>query len=930
MKTAASVAQTGSPPVLSGNFFCLLLCAWFSLNLVLSPCCLAAALSDPLNQAEKLAAQGDYVRASTLLVQHFEQMGSDQPEKQVLLLLQLADYQFRLSQPQSSLQMLKQALGIANRHHLVQTSARTQYQIAVLLHQLGHSQAALDAAQAARNLYLQVKSNQKTTDNALARSLLLIARIYADQGRYQPAVAAANQSLSATDHNNDPAFLVEQMLTMGDVMFLNGAFAAKERYLEMALQFARSAHSPVLEAQALAELGELYNFWGKTDQALIHLQAAIKSAAQADVTLMRKLLLLQAEIHLNLRQLQLAQADFAMVRKTLPDEKDLFLQAGMKLRLGQGAAALGQTELAGDDFKDALQTYERLQMPFRSAQVIYALAELDRQQGHSAQAIDFYQKALQDVSSEQDPLSKMLFWGGLGQSQLQLGQTDHAIQSLESAVAAARQVYASTADAVKLEAFDKWLPLYQALIRAYFQTHQIDKALNLLEDSRGLAFLSHFAVNAQRQRNSGQTVWKGWAEGLIPGSLALIYTQPESANMLQFRVRLNQDPISSQWQEKVQDGLALASQNLILASSVYQTQSQLLHLPRDGSPLLPALCQAYRQLLSQPQSDPALLKAVSQLLYQVLIAPHEASLRGIKTLLIAPEGELGLIPFETLRNPAGEYLVERFDIQYIQSVRILGEIESREYGPGRKPMLVFGNPVYQPLHYEREPVENPQQLLELKKLIALYPDGNMREAYGALYSPVWEPLNGTQSEVAGIQKAIPGSVLLTGEQADETLIKTMSQKGELADYRVLHFASHGLAVPEIPELSALVLSQFTQMRGEDGYLRMPEIEQLRLRADFVNLSACETGLGKIFKGEGVVGLAQAFLSAGANQVAVSLWQINDQSSAKLMTALYQQAGHNYAHNLNEAKRQFIQGKFGKTYRHPYYWSPFLVFGRLQP
>ncbi|MEZ0368847.1 MAG: CHAT domain-containing protein, partial [Candidatus Sericytochromatia bacterium] len=152
-----------------------------------------------------------------------------------------------------------------------------------------------------------------------------------------------------------------------------------------------------------------------------------------------------------------------------------------------------------------------------------------------------------------------------------------------------------------------------------------------------------------------------------------------------------------------------------------------------------------------------------------------------------------------------------------------------------------------------------------------------------------------------------------------------------AAYKVLHFATHGLSVPEIPELSALVLSQFSDKQAEDGYLRLPEIINLKLQADFVNLSACETGLGKVFRGEGVVGLTQAFLAAGANQVSVSLWQINDQSSAKLMQALYQpelQASGSYARAMNAVKRRFLAGEFGEAYRHPYYWSPFVVYGRL--
>jgi CHAT domain-containing protein len=122
-------------------------------------------------------------------------------------------------------------------------------------------------------------------------------------------------------------------------------------------------------------------------------------------------------------------------------------------------------------------------------------------------------------------------------------------------------------------------------------------------------------------------------------------------------------------------------------------------------------------------------------------------------------------------------------------------------------------------------------------------------------------------------------VVYKGADVTEYKIKQLSKNGFLDDYKVLHFATHGLVVPEIPELSAIVLSLFrNEKNNEDGYLNMKEIAMLEIKADFVNLSACETGLGKIYGGEGVVGLTQSFLIAGANGLSVSLWQVADEST----------------------------------------------------
>jgi len=181
----------------------------------------------------------------------------------------------------------------------------------------------------------------------------------------------------------------------------------------------------------------------------------------------------------------------------------------------------------------------------------------------------------------------------------------------------------------------------------------------------------------------------------------------------------------------------------------------------------------------------------------------------------------------------------------------------------------------------------------------------------------------TEDEVAGLAETVSGAEVVTGPAVSEAEIKRRSEAGELADYRMLHFATHGLVVPEVPELSALVLSQKSTSDAEneeDGYLRMAEIAALDLSADVVTLSACETGLGQLVGGEGVVGLTQAFVEAGAGGVSVSLWQVADQSTSTLMQAVYQKMEAErllFDVALTAVKRAFIAGEYGEAYRAPY-------------
>jgi CHAT domain-containing protein len=155
----------------------------------------------------------------------------------------------------------------------------------------------------------------------------------------------------------------------------------------------------------------------------------------------------------------------------------------------------------------------------------------------------------------------------------------------------------------------------------------------------------------------------------------------------------------------------------------------------------------------------------------------------------------------------------------------------------------------------------------------------------------------------------------------------MSADGSLARYRALHFATHGVMVPGVPELSALVLTEAgTRGAAEDGYLTMGEVSQLAIDADFVGLSACETGLGRLYEGEGVVGLAQAFLLAGARGLAVSLWQVADESTRAFMVDTYglvRGKGLPWARAMTEVRRRLIASP---AWKEPFFWAPFVYYG----
>jgi CHAT domain-containing protein len=149
---------------------------------------------------------------------------------------------------------------------------------------------------------------------------------------------------------------------------------------------------------------------------------------------------------------------------------------------------------------------------------------------------------------------------------------------------------------------------------------------------------------------------------------------------------------------------------------------------------------------------------------------------------------------------------------------------------------------------------------------------------------------------------------------------------DLTSYRYVHVATHGLLDAERPQFTGVVLS-LVGNQSNDGFLRTDEIFNLKLGAPLVMLSACETGLGKEKRGEGVIGLTRAFMYAGAPTVGVSLWSVADKPTAELMTDFYRRllasSPQSPASALRDAQLAMINGK---THSAPFYWAPFVLVG----
>ena len=317
----------------------------------------------------------------------------------------------------------------------------------------------------------------------------------------------------------------------------------------------------------------------------------------------------------------------------------------------------------------------------------------------------------------------------------------------------------------------------------------------------------------------------------------------------------------------------------------------------------------YVTSLISKQSDVRFGKEVYRLLLDPIPKPELND-----RIIIMPDGKLNYLPFETLVEPSGRFLVELHAVSYAGSGTSLQAVRNSASAPAPITFLGIGA-IGKDTWYV---ADNKQQTASVRSAVRPAAERGVLDENGGQLPPLPAGLN---ELLSGARLAGTSSKLLLGEQATETAFKRL----QLDRYQIIHIVAHTSVDAAYPDRSAIILPE-SDARTDDGLLQAREIRRMRLNSELVAIPACDTGVGRLEGQAGVVSLMQAFLVAGSKSVLGTLWSVEDAATESVMSRFYfyLSRGLDKGAALQRAKIDFLNRyKRGIA---PFYWGGLVLGG----
>ena len=827
-----------------------------------------------------------------------------------------------LGESAQALEIFRQALKVFQEVGNKNLEAFARNNIALIYDTWADSQAALEEYEQSLALFRNLKNQQ-------GEALVLdnIGMVHVGLGDTPKGLEFLNKALVIREQLKEPRGKAKTLNALGYAYGMQGSHREALNYYELALDFIRKSKDRKLEAYSLVNAGMSYNAVGEPQKALEYFKQALE---------------------------------------IMKEIGDLRGQAIVLDKIGQAFNLIGNSTKALDGYHAALVKWAAVGDKQGQASSLYGIAVVESNRNNLSAARDKIEQANSIIESLRTKMTsqqlrlnyfsaKHDYYGLYIDVMMRLYEQNRVEADVMAALLASERARARSLLDLLNEA--------QAEVRQgvepelVAQEHRLEREIN-----------AHSAtlIRLRNQKHVVDAVVVEERLTALTEELERLQTKIRATSKSYAALKQPQPLTVKEIQQQLPD-----DNTLLLEFSLGEKRSYLWAVSRTAirSYTLPKRVEIERAALElrevltayeppKPEEDKIqylerLRKSETEYQRRAaelsrMIFGRAAAQFGTKKLVIVPDGALQFIPFEALPQPktssssatskarsgrrakpavAQQLLIQNNEITYLPSATTLALIRNYPRAQTNKTVAVFADPVFNatderiPFSSRKTPPQATEQI-QSSKLIRSLRDFETAGENGFNL----ERLPNTLAEAKEAIAMVPAGSGMLAVSFQANRAAAMSQ--ELAKYRIVHFATHGLLNDKHPELSGIVLSMVNESgEPQDGFLQLHDIYNLRLPVELVVLSACRTGIGKEVRGEGMIGLTRGFMYAGAARVVASLWKVDDRATAALMERFYwhlikKQLRPSAA--LKAAKLDIMRAH--KEWSEPYYWAGFVLQG----
>ena len=746
--------------------------------------------------------------------------------------------------------------------------------------------------------YLQLAQTENDPRKAQADRLLQQGFEQFQTSQFTAALQSWQQALIIYREIKDRLGEGQSLGNLGLAYRNLGDYAKAIEYHSSSLAIAREIKDRLSEGQSLGDLGLAYDALGEYTKAIEYHQQYLAIAREI------KDRLREGNALGNLGNAYDALGDYDKAIDY--HQQYLAIAREIKNRLGEGQSlgnlglayyALGDYDKAIDYHQESLVIAREIKNRSDEGATLGNLGLAYYVLGDYTKAIDYHQQNLviareiKDLNGEGESLNN------LGLALYVSGNLLEAEKTLFTGIEVWESIRIKLGknDSYKVSIFEQQARTYRLLQQVLIAQNKTNEALEISERGRARAFvelLTSRLSNTNTSQTSPPVVDKP--------TIALLQkiAKQENATLVQYSIIGDEFKIDSKpptkeselyiWVIKPTGEITFRKSDLKpLLQKENTTLTELVTISRESIGVIG------RGVLVSADPNAAPVKGRFQRLHELLITPIADLLpkKDTERVVFIPQNQLFLVPFPALQDEKGKYLIEKHTILTAPSIQVLDLTHKRKNalkksGVGRE-ILVVGNPTM-----PKNPITNEQE----------------------------SPLPGAEREAVKIAELLKTQAM-TGNKATKTAIV---QKMPTA--RIIHFATHGF-IDDFKGFGVPGAIAFAPSGEDNGFLTSGEILDLKLNAELIVLSACDTGQGDI-KGDGVIGLSRSLISAGIPSIVVSLWAVGDDSTSFLMTEFYK----NMAQKLDKGtalRQAMLTTMKHKNYQSPYHWAAFTLIGEVE-